>query len=120
MSGVDVNPDMVGAAREHLPFADGGFDLVFLGVVLHETDAPPKVLQEARRVARLSVVVLEWPYRLTWPAPLQSLSPGRDPIAGQTGGSGGHSRREPKEHGAVPAEVGRVGRLTAGHVRPAD
>jgi hypothetical protein len=33
-----------------------------MGVVLHETDDRLKALQEARRVARLRVVLLEWPY----------------------------------------------------------
>ena len=34
-----------------------------LGHVLHETDDPVAALVEARRAARLRVVVLEWPYR---------------------------------------------------------
>lgn len=51
------------AAAEKLPFADGSFDLVFFGHVLHETDDPVGALTEARRVARKRVVVLEWPYR---------------------------------------------------------
>ena len=37
--------------REELPFADGSFDLVFLGHVLHEADDPQAALREARRVA---------------------------------------------------------------------
>jgi hypothetical protein len=36
---------------------------VFLGLVLHESDEPLKALQEGRRVARLRVGILEWPYR---------------------------------------------------------
>ena len=36
-----------------------------MGLVLHETDDLLKALQEARRVARLCVAVLEWPYRST-------------------------------------------------------
>lgn len=73
--GVDPNPAMIAAARalvpdtrfleghaEALPFADKSFDLVFLGSVLHEMDDPLKGLQEARRVARLRVAVLDWPY----------------------------------------------------------
>ena len=39
------------------------FNLVFFGLVLHESDEPLKVLQEARRVARQRVCILEWPYR---------------------------------------------------------
>ncbi len=76
VSGVDVNPAMVEAAQllvpsahfetapaEALPFPDQSFDLVFLGLVLHEADDLPKALAEARRVARQRVAVLEWPYR---------------------------------------------------------
>ncbi len=76
VAGVDVNPAMVKAARsvlpeadileaaaENLPFPDDSFDLVFLGHVLHETDDPHQALQEAKRVSRKGVAVLEWPYR---------------------------------------------------------
>ena len=48
---------------EALPYPDGSFDLVFLGLVLHESDEPLKALQEALRVTRQRVGVLEWPYR---------------------------------------------------------
>ena len=51
------------ATAETLPFADGAFDLVFFGHVLHETDDPVRALGEARRVARKRIVILEWPYR---------------------------------------------------------
>jgi len=74
--GVDVNPDMVATASsfvpsgefrlapaEALPFPDASFDLVFLGLVFHETDDALKAIQEARRVARQRVSILEWPYR---------------------------------------------------------
>ncbi len=77
VTGVDVSTDFLRAAREHvpsatftegaaerLPFDAGSFDLVFLGHVLHETDAPSAALKEARRVAGERVVVLEWPYRV--------------------------------------------------------
>jgi ubiquinone/menaquinone biosynthesis C-methylase UbiE len=76
VAGVDVNPIMLPAARqfvpqgnfheanaEALPFPDTTFDLVFLGLVLHESDEPLKALQEARRVARKRVCILEWPFR---------------------------------------------------------
>ena len=76
VTGIDVNPEMmaiasrfvpagtfVEAPADALPFAAGAFDLVFLGVVLHEVADPARALQEARRVARVRVVVLEWPYR---------------------------------------------------------
>lgn len=76
VSGIDANPKMLEAARpylpgavlrqataEEIPFPDHSFDIVFMGLVLHETDDLPKALQEARRVANQRVAVLEWPYR---------------------------------------------------------
>jgi ubiquinone/menaquinone biosynthesis C-methylase UbiE len=76
VTGIDTNAELLAIARgfapaaqfreaaaEEIPFPDGSFDLVFLGHVLHETDAPLAALCEARRVARLRVAVLEWPYR---------------------------------------------------------
>ncbi len=76
VAGVDVSPEMLAAARgfvpsgdfreavaEALPFPDHAFDLVFLGVVLHEADDPLKALQEALRTTRHRVCILEWPYR---------------------------------------------------------
>jgi ubiquinone/menaquinone biosynthesis C-methylase UbiE len=76
ISGVDVNPEMVLAAQayvptadfrqssaENLPFADASFDLVFMGLVLHESDQQLQVLSEARRVARARAGILEWAYR---------------------------------------------------------
>jgi len=73
--GIDANPHLLGVARslvprvcflrgaaEALPLRTASFDIAFLGHVLHETDNPAKVLEEARRVARTRVVVLEWPY----------------------------------------------------------
>ncbi|MBP1703805.1 MAG: Methyltransferase type 11 [Chloroflexi bacterium] len=75
VAGVDINPQMVTAARqfvpqgdfreapaEALPYPDGSFDLVFMGLLLHESDEPRKVLQEARRVTCRQVCILEWPY----------------------------------------------------------
>jgi ubiquinone/menaquinone biosynthesis C-methylase UbiE len=74
--GLDANPEMLAAARqfvpkgifregtaEALPYLDGSYDLVFLGLVLHETDETLKALKEARRVARSRVAILEWPYQ---------------------------------------------------------
>ncbi len=76
VAGVDVSPEMLEAARdfvpagnfregtaEALPFGDQSFDLVFLGLVFHETDDPLKALQEALRSTRQRVAILEWPYR---------------------------------------------------------
>jgi ubiquinone/menaquinone biosynthesis C-methylase UbiE len=76
ISGVDANPEMLPVARkfvsegdfrqgnaEALPYRDGTFDLVFLGVILHEADDVLQALKEAHRVSRQSVCILEWPYR---------------------------------------------------------
>jgi ubiquinone/menaquinone biosynthesis C-methylase UbiE len=72
--GIDPDPDMITAARhlvpaasfhvataEALPFAECAVDACFMGMVLHETADPCRALQEARRVARNLVAVLEWP-----------------------------------------------------------
>ncbi|MHC1782552.1 MAG: class I SAM-dependent methyltransferase [Anaerolineaceae bacterium] len=48
------------AAAERLPFEDQAFDLVFMGLLLHETDDPLAALKEARRVGRQRLAVLEW------------------------------------------------------------
>ena len=76
VTGIDTNAQLLADARSHvsgvefreaqaeaIPFADGTFDVVFLGHVLHETDNPLNALKEARRVAQSRVAVLEWPYR---------------------------------------------------------
>jgi ubiquinone/menaquinone biosynthesis C-methylase UbiE len=76
VSGVDVSLEMLAAAQqfvpkgkfregtaEALPYPDSSFDLVFMGLVLHETDELPKALMEAHRVTRKKVCILEWPYR---------------------------------------------------------
>jgi len=76
IAGVDINPQMLPAASQYvpggdfrestaeaLPYHDATFDLVFMGLVLHESDEPLKALQEARRVSRQRVCILEWPYR---------------------------------------------------------
>jgi ubiquinone/menaquinone biosynthesis C-methylase UbiE len=74
--GIDANPEMIKVAKElvpkatfqhataeSMPFADGSFDLVFLGLVFHETDDAPKALSESKRCTKHSVVVLEWPHQ---------------------------------------------------------
>ncbi len=74
--GMDANPEMLAEARkfvpdgefreaeaENLPYQEASFDLVFMGVLLHESGTPLQVLSEARRVARQRVGILEWPYR---------------------------------------------------------
>lgn len=76
VAGVDASAEMVEAARKHLPnadlrvataeklpFDDNSFDLVFLGLVFHETDDPGKAISEALRIARRRVGILEWPFR---------------------------------------------------------
>jgi ubiquinone/menaquinone biosynthesis C-methylase UbiE len=75
IAGIDVSDEMIESARkyvpsgnfkkapaEELPFPDSSFDLVFMGVVLHEADDLGKALSEAHRVAKKRVAVLEWPY----------------------------------------------------------
>jgi ubiquinone/menaquinone biosynthesis C-methylase UbiE len=74
--GMDVNYKMLPAARsyvplgdfsvaaaEMLPCADASFDLVFLGLLLHESDERVQVLRESNRVARIRVGILEWAHR---------------------------------------------------------
>lgn len=76
LTGVDANPEMIAAARqfvpagdfklgiaEQLPISGATFDVVFMGLVLHEADEPLKALQEAFRVCAQRLAVLEWPYR---------------------------------------------------------
>ncbi len=74
VAGVDVNPEMLEAAKgylpesefkvgpaEALPWEDCSFDLVFMGFVFHEVDDYVKTLQEAARVGKKLVAVLEFP-----------------------------------------------------------
>ncbi|TSA15455.1 class I SAM-dependent methyltransferase [bacterium] len=74
--GIDANPEMIKVSKglvpnaifqlataESIPFEDKSFDLVFLGLVLHEADDAQKALSESKRCAKRSVVVLEWPYK---------------------------------------------------------
>jgi ubiquinone/menaquinone biosynthesis C-methylase UbiE len=74
VTGLDVNPEMLPAASayvpsgtfqegaaEKLPFPVRSFDLVFMGLLLHETDDMLAALREAHRVALQRLAVLEWP-----------------------------------------------------------
>ncbi len=75
VTGIDANPEMLEAARkyvpggdfrqataESLPFPDHAFDLAVMGLVRHETDDLLQALQEAYRVSKSRLMVLEWPY----------------------------------------------------------
>jgi len=77
VTGVDANPEMVTVSSqfvpsgtfhegiaEKLPFPDQSFDIVFMGLVLHETDNTPEALREAFRVSRKGLAILEWPYEI--------------------------------------------------------
>jgi len=74
VTGLDANTEMLPVARQYvpsgkfqkgeaekLPFTDGSFDLVFMGLLLHETDDTLAALSEAHRVARKRLAILEWP-----------------------------------------------------------
>jgi ubiquinone/menaquinone biosynthesis C-methylase UbiE len=74
VTGLDANEEMLPVAKqfvpsgtfkvgvaEQLPFPYGSFDLVFMGLLLHEADDPLAALREARRVARQCLAILEWP-----------------------------------------------------------
>jgi ubiquinone/menaquinone biosynthesis C-methylase UbiE len=74
VSGLDANPAMIPAAQQYVPsgtfhegvaekltFPDGSFDLVFMGLLLHETDDILSAVQEAHRVALKRLAILEWP-----------------------------------------------------------
>jgi ubiquinone/menaquinone biosynthesis C-methylase UbiE len=75
VSGLDTNPEMLTAVQEYvpagtfqeglaeqLPYPDGSFDLVFMGLLLHETDDALAALREAYRVALKRLAILEWPH----------------------------------------------------------
>jgi SAM-dependent methyltransferase len=75
-TGLDVNQELLAVARAQVPsarfqegpaerlgFPDRFFDLVFFGLVLHETDDALAALKEARRVTSGRVAILEWAYR---------------------------------------------------------
>lgn len=75
VSGVDINAEMIEAAKRHLPeskffvapaedlpFPDRSFDATFFGVVFHEVSDYAKALREAHRVTRSRTFILEWQY----------------------------------------------------------
>lgn len=75
VTGIDINNAMVNEAKryvpsgsfqtgsaEKIPFEQDSFDIVFFGLVLHETDNLLQALIEARRVVKKRVIALEWPY----------------------------------------------------------
>jgi ubiquinone/menaquinone biosynthesis C-methylase UbiE len=75
VSGIDINPEMINAAKRHvpngefkvsnaqsIPYPDQSFDLVFLGCLLHEVDSYVESLREAKRVCCKRVSILEWRY----------------------------------------------------------
>ncbi|MGA3086340.1 MAG: class I SAM-dependent methyltransferase [Thermodesulfobacteriota bacterium] len=76
VTGVDIQEPMLQAARinvpgasfhlassENLPFEENAFDLVFLGLLLHESEQPLQTLKESARVCTIRTAVLEWPYK---------------------------------------------------------
>jgi ubiquinone/menaquinone biosynthesis C-methylase UbiE len=74
VTGLDVNPAMLPAAQQYvpagifregiaekLPFEAASFDLVFMGLLLHETDDLLAAVSEAQRVVLKRLAILEWP-----------------------------------------------------------
>lgn len=50
------------ATAENIPFVNDSFDLLFMGLVLHEVDDYSKTINEAYRVTKKVVCILEWEY----------------------------------------------------------
>ena len=48
------------AIAENLPFKNASFDVLFMGLVFHETDDHLKAMREAHRVSRQRTALLEW------------------------------------------------------------
>jgi ubiquinone/menaquinone biosynthesis C-methylase UbiE len=76
VSGIDPNAEMLKAAKtfvpsgtfihgtvENIPLENKSFDIVFMGLVLHESDDIIKALSESQRVAKQKACILEWPYK---------------------------------------------------------
>ena len=75
VTGIDINEEMLQASAqfvptgvfqigsaEKIPYEDKSFDLLFYGLVMHETDDLEQSMKEAKRVARKRISVLEWKY----------------------------------------------------------
>ena len=73
--GLDINPEMIDAAKEYLPdtlfeigeaenlpFPDGSFDYAFLGLVFHEVNDYKKAMAETFRVVKKGAAIMEWNY----------------------------------------------------------
>ncbi len=76
VSAIDINPDMIEAAKDYLPnaiykiapaedipFSDKSFDLVFMGLVFHEVNDYEKALSEAKRTSKNLIAIYEWNYQ---------------------------------------------------------
>ena len=74
VTGLDANAEMLPVARQYvpsgvfqegeaekLPFLDGSFDLVFMGLLLNEADDVAAAVSEAHRVTGQRLAILEWP-----------------------------------------------------------
>lgn len=82
VKGVDIRKDMLEAARqfvpsgefkqgkmEAIPFPDQSVELVFMGLVLHESDDLKVALAEAYRIGTKRTSILEWIYSVEEPGP---------------------------------------------------
>lgn len=75
VTGVDLQEEMLEAAKsflpncefklgkaEELPIQEKAVDLAFMGLVFHEVDDHKQALEEAKRVSKIGVGILEWNY----------------------------------------------------------
>ena len=113
VAGIDPNGAVLELARgavpggtflsgtaDAIPFGDDSYDVVFLGHVLHEVDDPVRALREAGRVARLRVVVLEWPHVAEEQGPPLEHRLTREAV-----------ERAAREAGLAPVQVTRLTRM---------